>query len=322
MRLLICSDGSAQAEHAMRLGALISSACNAQVTLLGIIENRGQSKAILDSVKRGQALLEDKKIAAELVTKPGKPIEEIAHRTEQEQYDLVIIGAARKQERGRFWMSSKSYRIIKEIKPPVLSAAGAGEKIERILICTGGKQYIEGAVTLTGQIALGLGARVALFHVLPEIPAIYAHLPRVDQGQSWLAATHSELGLNLRRSQERLQAQGVQTEVRLGQGPVLDEILREIRRGAYDLVVVGSAPSPSFRTYVLGDISREVVNRASCAVLVGRSQATRSGPGIHWMAWLARLKGRKTSRVAGQRTRQVAALISFRRLSCWNRPPT
>jgi len=41
--------------------------------------------------------------------------------------------------------------------------------------------------------------------------------------------------------------------------------------GNYDLTVTGSAPGSSFRTYILGDISQELVNRSTCAVLVARS---------------------------------------------------
>jgi len=60
--------------------------------------------------------------------------------------------------------------------------------------------------------------------------------------------------------------------VHLRRGPVLEGILSEIREGKYDLVVTGSALSRSLRTYMLGDISREIVNRVQCAVLVVRSQ--------------------------------------------------
>ena len=72
------------------------------------------------------------------------------------------------------------------------------------------------------------------------------------------------------------------------QGPVLDEIMREIHEGGYDLVVTGSALSRSLRTYVLGDISREIVNRANCAVLVVRSQEPRSEPPFRLKALLER----------------------------------
>jgi len=278
MKILICSDGSEQAERAMRLGAAISAGCHAEVTLLGIMENAGDSPTLLDSLKRGQALLEDKKIQAELITKSGKPIEEIIKRTQETTYDLVVIGAARKESRGPFWMSSKTYKLIKEIRPPVLSVAGKATSIGRILICSGGKRYIDNAVRLTGEIAQGLGSTVTLLHVTSQPPGILAHLPRMEQDTEFLLRSQSELGQNLRHEKETLESQGVRTEVKLRHGEVLQQILREIRDGNYDLVVTGSALSRSFRTYILGNISREIVNRAACAVLVARGQQIPSAP--------------------------------------------
>lgn len=270
--MLFCSDGSEQAERAVRFGAAIAAACQAEVTLLGIAEAQGDSAPLMESLRRGQALLEDKKIRAELITKAGEPIEEIRKRTEEARYDLVVVGAVLKAARGAFWMSSKTYKIIKEIKPPVLSVAGKSVTLKRALICSGGKGFIETAVRLTGQIARGIGAAVTLLHVMPDPPAIYAHLPGVEETAARLLASPSELGQTLRRAKETLESEGVQTEVRLRHGPVLGEILREIHEGDYDLVVTGSGLSRGLRTYVLGDISREIVNRVNCSVLVARTQ--------------------------------------------------
>jgi len=272
MKILICNDGSEQAERAMRLGATIAAANQAEVTLLGIQESPGASQALLDSLKRGQSLLEDKKIHAELITKSGTPIEEIVKRTGETRYDLVVIGAARKETRGAFWMSSKSYKLIKEVSSPVLSVAGDTTSISRILICSGGKRYIDDAVLLTGKIAAGLNASVTLLHVTSELPGILAHLPRLEQDAEFLLRSQSELAQNLRREKETLESMGVRTEAKLRHGGVLDQVLREIREGNYDLVVTGSALSRSFRTYILGDITREILNRAICAVLVARGQ--------------------------------------------------
>ena len=204
--------------------------------------------------------------------------EEIIKRTEEASYDLVIIGAARKSTRGAFWMSSKSFKIIKEIKPAVLSVAGKVTAIKRVLICSGGKRYIDDAVRLTGEIARGLAATVTLLHVTFQPPGILAHLPRMEQDTDVLLRSQSELGRNLRREKESLEALGVRTEVKLRHGDVLQQILGEIREGNYDVVVTGSALSRSFRTYVLGDVSREIVNRATCAVLVARSQQFPAAP--------------------------------------------
>lgn len=276
MKILICSDGSEQAERAIRLGATIAVACQAEATLFGIIESPSRSDAILESLKRGQALLAEKKIPAELTTRTGDPITEIVQRTKQQAYDLVVIGAVRKEAQGLFWMSSKSYKIIKETHPPVLSVAGQVSTIKRMLICSAGGRYIDSSLPLLGQIARGMQAAVTLLHVMPEPAAIYAGLRRLEETADVLLASRSELGLSLSRQQQTFAQMGVKAEVRLRHGPVLEEILREFETGDYDVVVTGSAPSRSLRTYVLGDISREIVNRANCAVLVVRGP-TASG---------------------------------------------
>lgn len=288
MKMLICSDGSEQAERAIRLGAAIGAACQAEVTLFGIIETPSRSDAILESLKRGQALLTEKKIQAELTTKAGDPVGEIVRRTQEQVYDLVVIGAVRKETQGLFWMSSKSYKIIKEIRPPVLSVAGQVATIKRMLICSGGGRYIDPALPLTGQIARGMGSTITLLHVVPQPPAIYGGLGRLEQTADKLLASQSELGLSLRRQQQMLTDMGVKAEVRLRHGLVLDEILAEFNEGDYDLVVTGSAPSRSLRTYVLGDISREIVNRANCAVLVARGQRAGGLTGIRLRRWFKR----------------------------------
>ena len=289
MKILICSDGSEQAERAVRVGTAIAGGANAGVTLLGILEVPGASEAILESLKRAQALLADKKVQAELITKAGDPVEEILKRTEEASYDLVIIGAVRKAARGPFWMSSKSYKIIKRIKPPVLMVAGKSSAVRRVLICSGGGRYIDSAVHLTGQIARSTGATVTLLHVMPEPPAIYARLRRMEESAAWLLNSSSELGLNLRHEKEALESLGVPTEVGLRRGVVIEQILDEIDGGNYDLVVTGSALSRSLRTYVLGDVTREIVNRANCAVLVVRTQEKPSESQAGRPSWWNRL---------------------------------
>jgi len=271
MKILICSDGSEQAESAVRLGAAIAGGCQAEVTLLGIIELPAESKTVTDSLARGLALLQDKKVRTESITRTGKAIEEIVKRTQEAAYDLVVVGAVRKQSRGAFWMSSKSYKIIKEVTPPVMVVAGKSASLKRILICSGGKRYIENAVRFTGEIAHGVGAQVSILHVLPETPAIYAHLPRMMDDLDELLRSKSELGTNLREAKETLEALQVGAEVRLRRGAVLEQILREVHEGDYDLVVVGSTIAHGLTSYALGDVTREVVNRTSKAVLVVRT---------------------------------------------------
>src|ERR1051325_6397681 len=130
--MLACTDGSEQAERAVRMAGELAVACEANVTLLGIKESSGKSDLIMAALTRAQQVLESQKIPAEIVTKTGDPIEEIVRRTEESTYDLVVIGAARKGHRGPFSMSTKAYKIVKLIKPPVLIVMGMPTPLKRI----------------------------------------------------------------------------------------------------------------------------------------------------------------------------------------------
>lgn len=271
MKLLICTDGSAQAENAVRFGGMIAEKSQAEATILAITEKPGEEDAVFDSLRRAQQMLKERGVSAEVITKAGEPIEEIVKRADETSYDLVVIGAVRKGTRGPFMMSAKAYKIIKAVAPPVLVVIGGRETIKRILVCSGGEKYIDRAVEFSGAIARGTGASITLFHVMAEPPAVYTDLIKMEEDVNLLLHSSSGLGENLRREKESLEAMGVSAEVRLRHGLVISEVFKEIRRGDYDLVVTGSSPeSGNLRSYIMGNITREIVNRSECPVLVVR----------------------------------------------------
>ena len=278
MKVLICSDGSVQAENAVRFGALIAQKSGAEATIFSITEKPGEEDSAFDSLRRAQELLKERGVNAEVITKVGEPIDEIVKRTDESSYDLVVIGAVRKGTRGPFLMSAKAYKIIKAVAPPVLVVIGSREKINRILVCSGGEKYIDRAVEFSGALAKSTGASVTLFHVMAEPPAVYSDLIKMEEDVNLLLHSNSELGQNLRREKESLEGMGVTAEVRLRHGLVISEVFKEIRRGDYDLVVTGSSPEGgNLRSYIMGNITREIVNRAECPVLVVRGGQAPAG---------------------------------------------
>ena len=272
MKILFCNDGSPEAERALRLGAIITAGCQADAVILGIAEAPGDEHALLQALARGRQLLEGKAASIEVTAKAGDPIREIARRTAETPYDLVVIGAARKGGHGPFAMPAKVYKIIKLIPPPVLTVIGERTRLQHILVCSGGRNYIDKALGVTGQIARCAGAKITLVHVLPEPPEIYGRLLTRGETVDRLLNSTSMLGRNLKREKLALESIGVATEVRLRHGDVVSEVRRELREKSYDLVVAGSAPGRGrLRTYIMGDVTRELLNQADCPVLVVRT---------------------------------------------------
>jgi nucleotide-binding universal stress UspA family protein len=280
MKILFCSDGSSQAENAVRFGALIAAACQAEASILGIVEKTGHEDTVMQALRRAQEILKEYHLNAELITKAGRPVPEIIKRTQETKYDLVVIGAARKGTRGPLCMSARAYKIIESVEPPVLVVIGERSALRRILLCTGGAEQADATVNFAGEIARRVNASVDLLHVLAEPPAVYANLVKSEEDTTQIMQSDSKLGRSLRHQKELLEKLGVPCEVHLQHGLVLDELLHELQRTEYDLVVSGSSPAHDrLRTYIMGNITREIVNRAELPVLVVRS-GTKSNHGL------------------------------------------
>jgi nucleotide-binding universal stress UspA family protein len=154
----------------------------------------------------------------------------------------------------------------------VLVAIGESKQLKRFLVCTGGKEFIEQAVQFTGKLAAAVKASVTLLHVMAEPPAMYADLVRLEEDVSQLLESKSELGTNLRRQRRELEKLGVPADVHLRHGIVIDQVFEEVRAGDYDLIVTGTSQARGLlRHYIMGDLTRSILNRASCPVLVARA---------------------------------------------------
>lgn len=279
MRVLICSDGTNTADPPARIGGLVAAPCNATVTLLGVAEQPENEQPLRAALEAEAQLLGGFGVTPEIVLAAGEPIEQILKQTANRAFDLVIIGARVKQTGERRWHSQRTYEVIKAIPAPVLVAAGERATFAKFLVCTGGKRYIEPAVQLTGEIAKCAGASVTLLHVMAEPPAIYADLVRLEEDVDALLAAGSELGQNLRMQKESLEKLGVRAvDVRVRHGIVLDQVFSELRDGGYDMIVTGSSQARgALQHYIMGDLTKSIVDRARCPVLVARSNITRSG---------------------------------------------
>ncbi len=272
MRLLICSDGTDPADNPTRLGGLIGGPCHSQTTLLGIAENESDEGPLRQALESEAEMLREMSLAPEIVVRSGEPIRQILAETTANEYDLAVIGARRKGSGGTYWRPEKTYEVIKAVPPPVLVAIGACREVRRILVCTGGKKFIDDAVQLAGDIAKCVGATVTLLHVMAEPPAIYADLVRLEEDVERLLASESELGRNLRGQKESLEKMGLNVELRIRHGLALDQIFAQVREGEHDLIVTGTSQARgTFRHYIMGDLTRGILNRADCPVLVARA---------------------------------------------------
>jgi nucleotide-binding universal stress UspA family protein len=281
MKILICSDGMSAADSATKLGAMLAAPLQAETTLLGIAEKSTDEPDLRAALEKQAQWLREKNVSPQTVVGAGDPVRQIADETTKTKYDLVIIGARKTGSIGPHWRSEKMYEVIKSISPPVVVAMSEWAQLKRFLVCTGGKEFIEAALQLTGQLAKAVGASVTLLHVVAEPPAIYADLVRLEEDVEQLLESNSELGLNLREQKADLEKLGVPAEVRVRHGIVVDQVFAEARERNYDLIVTGSSQARGMlRHYIMGDLTRSILNHANCPVLVARAGASAGPRGI------------------------------------------
>ena len=260
------------AEAAIQLGGLLAEPLKAQIALLGIAETSSDEQSLREALQKQAGLLDGCGISLDIIVQSGEPVRQIVDQTSKNRYDLVVIGARWTGATGHHWRSEKTYEVIKSIQPPVLVAIGECKQLKRFLVCTGGKEFIEQAVQFTGTLAAAVNASVTLLHVMAEPPAMYADLVRLEENVEQLLESKSELGINLRRQKRELEQFGVSAEVRLRHGIVINQVFEEAREGDYDLIVTGTSQARGLlRHYIMGDLTRSILNRANVPVLVARA---------------------------------------------------
>jgi nucleotide-binding universal stress UspA family protein len=279
MRILICSDGTDPGDKPVLIAGLMAAPTRAETTLLGIAEAPQDDKPLRDALQSEAEKLKRFGVSPEIVVRAGEPIREILEQTKTRNYDMTIIGARRKASSGPYWRAGKTYEVIKAIPTPVLLATGICETMKSFIVCTGGKKYIDAAVELTGKLAAAVGASVTLLHVMAEPPAIYADLVQLEEDVERLLRSGSELGRNLLAQKQSLEKLGILVEVRVRHGFVVDQIFADVSERGHDLIVTGSSPTRGpLGHYIMGDLTREIVNRANVPVLVARSAKNGGGP--------------------------------------------
>jgi nucleotide-binding universal stress UspA family protein len=272
MKILICSDGMPASENAIELTTLLAKPLKAEITLLGIAEKASDERPLRETLERQAQSLRTQGAHPDILVRAGEPVRQILDQTSNTRYDLVLVGAHWTGATGNYWRSERTYEVIKAIQPPVLVAIGERKSLKRFLVCTGGKEFIEQAVRFTGEIAAAVGASVTLLHVMAEPPAIYINLVQLEENVDQLLQSKSELGTNLRREKRELERLAVPAEVRLRHGIVIDQVFEEVRTGDYDLIVTGTSQARGLLGhYIMGDLTRSILNRANVPVLVARA---------------------------------------------------
>jgi nucleotide-binding universal stress UspA family protein len=272
VHMLLCTDGSLTSEPAVAFGSRFAVLLQAQVTVLEAAVRPDREPGVSRPTTDLCASLAAAGLNCKTIIRSEIPRQAIVNHTVQEPYDLIVIGLLRRGNWLRRWLRGPSTRrVLQRVIAPVLVVPSDRPVLHRILLCSGDLWYPAETIQLVGQIAQATGAEVTLLYVIPQPLLHYPVLREIEDAWGSLLQTDTLQGRNLKAGRDTLRGLGVETGISLRHGPVVEQIMAEIREGEYDLVALGSTyAAQSLYRYFVRSITDLVVEQAGRPVLVVR----------------------------------------------------
>jgi nucleotide-binding universal stress UspA family protein len=143
----------------------------------------------------------------------------------------------------------------------------------RVLLATDGSESANNAVETVRSLALPAGSVVHLVAVLPSTPELFgaawdAYIP--GDAEAIERQMVDELDAALDGVKARLERPGVTVEEEVLRGRAATRIVEAANAFQADIAVVGSRGLGAWKRLLLGSVSAEIVDHASCPILVAR----------------------------------------------------
>jgi nucleotide-binding universal stress UspA family protein len=280
--IVIGTDGSAQAEGALRYGAALARARDAHVVVATAYQHlpplRGDGGAFErfaradaeEAAMRGVALIAGT-VAARPLVAAGTSLWDALHRVaEAEQAELLVIGTSARKRIAGLQPGSVTEHVVHHSPCPVLAVPPfEGEpRFSRIGIALDAGSPARAALELALDLARGATPReFRLVHVAPE-----DHVPQ--PGTTPANADRAAARRLLDEVANAISHRG-HVEVVDATGDAAKELVRMSED--LDLLVCGSRDHGVVKRLLLGSVSTHVVRNATCPVLVAPATA---GPAL------------------------------------------
>lgn len=271
MHMLICTIGSKQRKSTLRFSQEVARALAAQVTLLGVVYEKGKPEELARFLEKAADDLQELEIESRVRVEQGNPEDVVMGELKATPYDLVTLGALGTKRSHHRFLSSVAMRIIEKAETSVLVVKGDRPSLSRVLICASGTELGHLPVWAGAALACGAQAQATVLHVVDALPSMYTGLEQMEETLAELLQSDTKKSRELKWAAQVVKAECDISELKLRRGIVADEILLEGKNGDYDLIVLGSSRAAGgIVRALMGDLTREIVTRAERPVLVVR----------------------------------------------------
>lgn len=272
MRILIATDGSAQAQQTIKLAAFMASLAPCQVHLLGL-EKDGHN--LTHHLNQGLEALAEAGVVSQVTLKQGDSQANILELARKQNFELIVLAGDRQQS--CFLQPDKLGQLLRHVNSHVLVGGTCPRLPRRILLPLGGSYQSRRAVRYISPLAKALGANVDLFHVMARYPVSVRSLDG-QRDVSRLLRPGSALARSLEWQRRILADTGVQHGMIVRVGEVAESIADHCEESGSDLVVVGCQPTVgSLIGFFLGEITRKVITKVERPILLVRTTEAESG---------------------------------------------
>ncbi len=270
-QILVLVDGSPGSRCAADAAVEIARGLGRPLAILGVTGAAAADAQIADAVAQVRALAAERVASVDAIQSTGDVLDVAGKRVAETPTALVVLGANPRPGEPGHAVAGGIWRLVRSLPPPVMVVPEGSPPVRRIVFCSGGERFTDEGARMTAALAAALGASVTLFHVSPQIPEIYSGPLGRDASPERFLESNSRLARNLRRQLDLFRAAGARVVFELATGDVIDRVLQQLRASRADLLVVGSSPARGpIRSYVLGDVAREIAGRSGRAFLVVR----------------------------------------------------
>jgi nucleotide-binding universal stress UspA family protein len=253
LSFLVVTDGSLRSQSAISTGGYLARMAHARMTLLGV----GKDESLLESyLQDARKQLGSGMASIQVRTDRTSIPHAVAKAVEQSPMDLVIAG----------WRPIEGVTMAEQLlrvgEHHLLLAAHPGARFEKALVCVASGEPGKDDVLFAGRLLRHLGAQAKLFTTIGRDFKDEYQRQRVER---FVAG-----------GVKSLEMFGVPTESEIRIGNAQNEIVEEIQRGEFDLVVMGvPLQQKDGRIAISGLMEGVMKNAGNCSILIVRSHHTK-----------------------------------------------
>lgn len=262
-----CSENWATVQYATEMAKIMEM----PLTFLGVVEKFDVEHPVEEMFSRSVSLFQEKDIVYNLKIVNGDT-EDVLEKMDWDDDIYLFVGPLGRSQ-FRQWLVGDSFRkILEKVPSPTFYVREARLPIKKILMCFGGLDYTSNTEKIGLEIGRRAGAEVKFLHVVPPIES--EHLPTQEAAPPPEKCIDKKPAKTLEKAQEHAVGKGIESNIVVRQGNIVQQIIAELKTQSYDLVCMGSSFSHpnKMRRHYAPNVTAEVAESVNCPVLSARAK--------------------------------------------------